>query len=276
MWHFDEELGRQQALTPEGFLIVRGATIARTGAQNYHASELPFRAEDSDQEGMVSVERDAAEVFKPRSIASFEGKPIVMDHPEGMVAPQTWEASQVIGHVQNVRQGGDRLMADLFITSPRAIGMIRDGTRRGLSCGYDAQYSRAGVGRYRQHDIVGNHVALVSDPRCGPACFIGDSIRRQTEMETSRQCVERLAREWRSRKHRTRDEMMPRPTGILPTPPPIDPKTGVVIPGIGWPVAASVARMSSEEIAEAWRTSDSLRCNRILSEMNRRNRAQWG
>jgi hypothetical protein len=41
-WHVVERLGDKQALTNEGFLVIREVPIARTGGQIYHHSEVPL------------------------------------------------------------------------------------------------------------------------------------------------------------------------------------------------------------------------------------------
>jgi 8-oxo-dGTP pyrophosphatase MutT (NUDIX family)/uncharacterized membrane protein YgcG len=174
-WHTAERLSPRQALTPDGFLIVTDTIIARCGDQIYHATEVPL---DPDDHGMVTVARDASEVFRPEAIASFEGKAITDDHPFEEVTPAN-HRQLAIGHVQNVRRGtgddADCLVADLVFTDPAAIEKVRGKRKLALSCGYDARYERVSRGRGAQRQIVGNHVALVDEGRCGARCSIGDS-----------------------------------------------------------------------------------------------------
>jgi 8-oxo-dGTP pyrophosphatase MutT (NUDIX family)/uncharacterized membrane protein YgcG len=174
-WHTAERLSPRQALTPDGFLIVTDTIIARCGDQIYHATEVPL---DPDDHGMVTVARDASEVFRPEAIASFEGKAITDDHPFEEVTPAN-HRQLAIGHVQNVRRGtgddADCLVADLVFTDPTAIEKVRGKRKLALSCGYDARYERVSRGRGAQRQIVGNHVALVDEGRCGARCSIGDS-----------------------------------------------------------------------------------------------------
>jgi alkylhydroperoxidase/carboxymuconolactone decarboxylase family protein YurZ len=170
----DEEtiLGPTQRLTPEGFLLCKDVPIARTGEQLYHASELPML---SMRDGMISVMREPAEVFDAASIASFSGKPIVNDHPDGFVDPDNVAAHQ-LGTVTNVRRGDGVLLADLLFTTRRGIELVRNG-KRGVSVGYDARYEQTGPDTARQRRIRANHVALVDEARCGPVCSIGDSAK---------------------------------------------------------------------------------------------------
>jgi hypothetical protein len=78
----------------------------------------------------------------------------------------------------NPRRGQGRfahlLLGDLFVTCPKAIEAIRNGSLREVSVGYDAAYEDHGDGRGRQKNITANHLALVDHGRCGPICRIGD------------------------------------------------------------------------------------------------------
>jgi hypothetical protein len=178
------QLSANQELTPEGYLLCRNVPIARTGTQLYAATELPLRAVD----GVIRIERHAEDVFHPDTMASFEAKPVVVDHPTEDVGPENW-ARLSKGIVQNVRRGSniedDLLLADLLITDAQAIEKVKDGLRE-VSCGYDAEYEQLEPGRGRQHQIVGNHLALVDQGRCGSRCAIGDSMKKLKWMDRLR------------------------------------------------------------------------------------------
>lgn len=170
-----EQLGEKQAITPDGFLLCEDTPIARIGHQVYGEHELPgMRGKD----GLLTIERDADEVFRPETIASFHGKPVTNNHPSEKVTPNNYKA-HAVGVVLNPRRGdgivsdNNFLYADLLIHDPQAIADIRTGKRE-VSAGYDAEYEQTGDGQGRQYDIVGNHVALVNRGRCGPLCSIGD------------------------------------------------------------------------------------------------------
>lgn len=169
-----ERIGPKRSLTPEGFLLCEDVPIARTGAMLYVAGEVPI---DASRDGTILIERNADQVFRPETLASFVGKPVTDDHPPEEVNPSNWKA-YARGHLQNVRQGGagqeDFLFADLLITDASAIKAVTDGKIE-VSCGYDAEYEQTDVGKGRQLNIIGNHVALVEQGRCGPRCAIGDS-----------------------------------------------------------------------------------------------------
>jgi hypothetical protein len=174
-----ERLGPKQSMLAHGALLIRDVPLARTGTQFYHASEIPGAIDGDtaiDDAGMVEVVRDESEVFDPRSVASFEGASVVMQHPDGVVSPGNW-SDLAVGHVQNVRREDDLLIGDLLIHDARGIAAIREHGWKAISAGYDANYSPATGGRLRQIDISGNHIALLApneQARCGERCAVGD------------------------------------------------------------------------------------------------------
>jgi hypothetical protein len=160
--------------TAEGYRIYRDVPIARTGTQIYWENEVPPL--QGDVGGRVHVERDAAEVFNPDSIRSFEGKPLVDDHPWEPVGPDNWD-NLAVGYVVNPRRGqgvhDDLLLADLVFTTRRGIDAVKRG-KRAISVGYNAAYEQTAPGLGRQRSIFCNHVALVDEGRCGARCSIMD------------------------------------------------------------------------------------------------------
>ena len=177
-YYTDEKLGSNRSRTPEGFLVCKDVPIARVGNLLYAAGEVPV---DAGKDGIVAIERHPEDVFSSSAIASFEGKPVTNDHPPfGVkVDPSNWR-KLAIGDVRNVRRGDGRttddnfLYADLIIKDASAIKDVEEGKKE-VSAGYDAEYEQLAPGHGRQHDIIGNHVALVDRGRCGPQCAIGDA-----------------------------------------------------------------------------------------------------
>jgi len=159
--------------TPEGYLLCMNVPIARTGEQIYGKDETPL---EPGHDGTVVIDRTADEVFRPETMASFEGKPFTIYHPEEFVGPDNWN-ELTVGIAQNVRRGSGEfegsLLADILITAKRAIQRVKDGLRE-ISCGYDAEYVQTGIGRGRQKNILGNHVALVDEGRAGSSHAIKD------------------------------------------------------------------------------------------------------
>lgn len=177
-FHTVTKLSPRQELTPEGYLLCRDVAIARTGQQLYAAGEVPVTAVN----GLITIDREADEVFSPRTIRSFEGKPVCLDHPTEDVSPKNW-AQLAKGVLQNVRPGtgidSDVLLSDLLITDAAAIARVREGGLREVSCGYDADYEELEPGHGKQTNIIGNHLALVDRGRCGARCAIGDGEKEK-------------------------------------------------------------------------------------------------
>jgi hypothetical protein len=169
-------VGKSRRLTPEGYMVCEGVAIARTGEQRYHKSELPL---DANGAGEIIVTRLADEVFSDKTMSSFEGKPVTLEHPNEFVTPGSWKKHSV-GTVHNVRRGSgiedDTLVGDLIITDGEAIAFVNR-KHPELSCGYDAEYEQTDVGRATQYNIIGNHVALLDGRgRAGSRCAIKDSV----------------------------------------------------------------------------------------------------
>lgn len=166
-------IGKTRHKTPEGFLLCMDVAIARTGDMLYGAGEVPV----DDDAGLITISRGESDLFRPETLASFEGKSVTNDHPDDWVGPDNWRDVSV-GIVQNVRRGtgaeNQLLFADMLITDKAAIEAVQGGKVE-VSCGYDADYEQTAKGRGIQREIIGNHVALVEKGRCGSQCSIGDS-----------------------------------------------------------------------------------------------------
>ncbi|MGE4440162.1 MAG: DUF2213 domain-containing protein [Desulfomicrobium sp.] len=184
-YHTTSALSENIRITPEGYLLCLDVPIARTGVMHYLPEELPEEIAAHATEETVLVYRQPEDVFAPETVASFEGKPVTVGHPEDFVTPDNWK-ELTCGHAQNVRRGegeaSDLLLADLLITDQEAIFLIapkqggkpEDKPLREVSCGYDAEYEEMAPGVGRQFAIVGNHIALVPHGRCGSRCAIQD------------------------------------------------------------------------------------------------------
>jgi hypothetical protein len=166
-----------RTVTDEGYLVAPGI-LARTGVQEYRAWELGLK--DGDPMRALRLYRPGSEVFEARSMGSFDGCPITIDHPEGGVTRDNWN-QLARGDVRGVRREGDFMAATLTIRSKDAIEALQSGKRE-LSNGYtftlDMTPGQTPAGEAYdgvQRNIRGNHVALVDAARCGPACRVSDS-----------------------------------------------------------------------------------------------------
>lgn len=173
-FHTVERLGPKQSLTPEGFLLCEDVPIARTGVMIYSPQEVPITA---GPDGLIRIRRDEEHVFAEAHIASYAGKDLVDDHPDGEVNPDNWTTLSM-GIVLNPRRGtgilADFLIADILVKAPSAIKAIREDGKVEVSCGYNADYLEVEPGHGKQVNMLGNHVALVDAGRCGPRCAIRD------------------------------------------------------------------------------------------------------
>jgi hypothetical protein len=174
-YHTTGRLSENILETPEGYLLCPGVPVARTGVMEYLPEEVGIESVPAREE--IKIYRLEADVFDERAVASFEGKPLTINHPDEDVGPETWR-ELARGTAQNLRRGlgkeSDLLLADLLITDAEAIAAVQEGLRE-ISCGYDAEYEETAPGVGRQINIIGNHVALVDKGRCGPRCKIKDT-----------------------------------------------------------------------------------------------------
>ena len=179
--YFASKISDNISETSEGYLICHNVPIARTGVQEYLGQELGI----SDKyDEYIKVYREPEDVFAPEALSSFEGKPFTDNHPEPKV-----DINNITqygkGHAQNLRRSTeepDLLLADIIITDPLVISEIKNGVKREISSGYDCYYVPYKDG-YRQVEIRGNHIALVSKGRAGDRVSIKDNkIERKKKM----------------------------------------------------------------------------------------------
>lgn len=160
-----EQISKNRVTTDEGYLVCLGAILARTGEQIYLESEV---LENGDFNKEVKVYREPEEVFSENTIASFENKPVTIEHPNEFVNSENHQ-DLAVGFVRNVRKevinSLEVLVGDLVITNSEAIKVIEQG-KEFLSCGYDCQIVEQD-GRLYQREIRGNHVAICDNPRAG-------------------------------------------------------------------------------------------------------------
>ena len=145
-FYVSEQISPRIAETPEGFLVCLDVPIARTGRMVYNKKTesdiMPWLKDvEADENGLVTVLREPDEVFRLDTMASFEGKPVTVDHPMDLVGPENW-AEFAKGNMQGVRRGyndqADLLLSDFLITDKTAIDVVRSREKREVSCGYDA------------------------------------------------------------------------------------------------------------------------------------------
>ena len=178
--HFGSKISPNMKRTPEDFLICYNVPIARTGVQKYLGRELGLNDRSDD---IIKVYRTEDEVFNPKTIASFEGKVFVDEHPNDWVTPLNFQTYGK-GVITNVRRGigkdKDLLLADIIVYSLAQIEEIESKQKREVSCGYECEYVPYKDG-YMQKNIIGNHVALVNAGRAGSRVAIKDNKLKENE-----------------------------------------------------------------------------------------------
>lgn len=170
-----EKLGPHKFKTPEGYLICTDAILSRTGKQEYKRCEI-FGDACDEPDKIVNVDRIDAEVFSDKAMASFENKPICIEHPDQDVNIENHNELSV-GFIRDIHKGEDNghpvMMGTLVITDKDAVEAVESGEYKELSCGYDCDIDDND--NPQQRNIRGNHVALCKQGRAGIARIV-DSV----------------------------------------------------------------------------------------------------
>lgn len=173
-----EKISPHRSIDSSGYLICTDAICSRTGVQTYTKGEIYENYNKDDANEDVAVIRPVEEVFDERALASFENKPIVIDHPDEDVNPENHNDYSV-GFMRDIHKGkdGDQdvMLGTLVVTDQDTIDKIQDGTYKYLSCGYDCVFSEED-GKIYQRKIRGNHIAICGVPRAG-ITRIQDSLK---------------------------------------------------------------------------------------------------
>ena len=145
--------------TEEGYLRDR-PILTSTGIFEYHNPDGSVRREL----------RIPEEVFDPESLASYEGKPIIITHDAGLVDKNNVTQHQIGTILTKGYQDGDDVRAEIVINdtdSMKACGL------KELSLGYSLDLDETpGVYNGERYDAVQrniriNHLALVREARAG-------------------------------------------------------------------------------------------------------------
>lgn len=164
-----ERLSQHKYKTPEGYLICVDSVLARTGKQTYHRDEVFHDGDDTE----IEVDRRPDEVFSEQTLASFENKPITVEHPDCDVTCENYK-EYAVGFVRDVKRGTvdgqDVILGTLVIQDAKTIDEIEAGEHVELSCGYDCDIKDEE--NPQQRNIRGNHVALCEQGRAGNARIV--------------------------------------------------------------------------------------------------------
>lgn len=171
-----EKLGPHMFKTPEGYLICTDAILSRTGKQEYKRCEI-FGDACDEPDKIVNVDRTDDEVFSDKAMASFENKPICIEHPDEDVNVENHNKLSV-GFMRDIHKGEDEgkpvMMGTLVITDKDAVEAVESGEYKELSCGYDCDINDDD--NPQQRNIRGNHVALCKHGRAGVARIVDSAF----------------------------------------------------------------------------------------------------
>ena len=162
-------------LTSDGYLVGT-VSVARTGVQVYHGSEI------GGGNGLINIYRDESEVFALDSLASFDGKPVTDNHPPVEVKASNWKQFAVGSIGEGVLRDGEHIKVPITLMDADTIKAVKNGKRE-ISMGYTAELEWVdGVTadgtayQAKQKNIRINHLAIVDKGRAGSTCRIGDAL----------------------------------------------------------------------------------------------------
>ncbi len=157
--------------TPQGYVITT-ATITRAGPIEYYGHELGLTGSDANKK--ITVVRTLDELSKPGTLASFNGLPFTITHPDDGEVTATDHKDKASGHIANTRIEGDEVVCDVYLTDAVAIKTLEETGIREVSVGYEPAELEERGGKYYHINIRGNHVAGVAERRYGPQCKLND------------------------------------------------------------------------------------------------------
>lgn len=168
----------QTKRTGEGYLVAT-ARVARTGVQEYLASELGdiaisagFKPND-----VVRVNRPEEEVFSSDALKTITRLPVTVDHPAEDVTSENWGKYSVGDVGDAYARDGEWVVLNPMIKDAVGISAAQN-THKEISMGYNASIVVAAdkvIADFDMGKIRYNHLALVPAGRAGPQARIGDS-----------------------------------------------------------------------------------------------------
>ncbi|EBO7563723.1 DUF2213 domain-containing protein [Salmonella enterica] len=157
--------------TAQGYVITT-ATITRAGPIEYYGYELGLTGSDANKK--ITVVRTLDELSKPETLASFNGLPFTITHPDDGEVTAADHKDKASGHISNTRIEGGEVVCDVFLTDAAAIETLEETGIREVSVGYEPAELEERGGKFYHINIRGNHVAGVAEGRYGPQCKLND------------------------------------------------------------------------------------------------------
>lgn len=157
--------------TAQGYVITT-ATITRAGPIEYYGHELGLTGSDANKK--ITVVRTLDELSKPETLASFNGLPFTITHPDDGEVTAADHKDKASGHIANTRIEGGEVVCDVFLTDAAGIETLEETGIREVSVGYEPAQLEERGGKFYHINIRGNHVAGVAAGRYGPQCKLND------------------------------------------------------------------------------------------------------
>ena len=157
--------------TPQGYVITT-ATITRAGPIEYYGHELGLTGSDANKK--ITVIRTLDELSKPETLASFNGLPFTITHPDDGEVTAADHKDKASGHIANTRIDGEEVVCDVYLTDAAAIETLEETGIREVSVGYEPAELEDRGGKFYHINIRGNHVAGVAEGRYGRQCKLND------------------------------------------------------------------------------------------------------
>lgn len=164
--------------TKDGYMKVV-AKGARAGIQQYLGREVDPEGKHFAADQVVNVYRPPEEVFAPKAIASFIGKPVTDDHPAEAVTAKNWR-DHTRGVIGGAVKDGEWMRFEVALMDADLVSKVEAGKRElsgGYACDLAIESGRTADGQeYQavQRGIVGNHLAVVDRARAGSEARICD------------------------------------------------------------------------------------------------------
>ena len=205
-FEYKVRLGERMEYTKDGYLIFREATVGNIGELVYTERELGW-SRDTTQ---VRVLREADEVFDENSLASLEGAPVTILHPDFDVNSNNFRSlghGTVLGKPKRV---GENMVVDIIIHSAELVDLIAPEIKdeetgelrrvlnegfKDLSLGYSAKLVQVALDLYKQTNIIYNHLAVVPEGRQANARLrdmLNPELQRKEEVNTKMAIMEKL------------------------------------------------------------------------------------
>ena len=191
-----------RTLDEQGFMHVKQTNISKANVCPYRGNEIPdYEALKLDPNKIYKMLRPADELKKAEG--TFNLLPLMDKHIP--VSAFNLDDPEIKKHY--VGTTGDKAAFDgKYLTNSLAIhtvGAIEDvmqATKRELSCGYrytaDMTPGSFNGENYdgRMTNIIGNHVALVDEGRCGPDVMVADEKPKHVNHYKSVRCAMDIAK----------------------------------------------------------------------------------